>query len=122
MKTDETRNLVEAYFRAWSSGDCDRARTMVADDLKMVTPMNSYDTADAMLPVLKQIVGVMKKATLLRTVVEGDHAVLLHESVFPEPAGTVRSVEIFKVANGKIRSIEMIYDPAGLKQLRARAA
>src|SRR4051812_16778013 len=111
MKTDETRNLVEAYFRAWSSGDCDRARTMVADDLKMVTPMNRYDSADAVMPVLKQIVSMMKKATLLRSVVEGDQAVLLHEGVFPEPGGTVRSLEILKVANGKICAIEMIYDP-----------
>ncbi|MFT3835742.1 MAG: nuclear transport factor 2 family protein [Myxococcaceae bacterium] len=122
MKTDETRNLVEAYFRAWSGGDCDRARTMVADDLKLVTPMNSYDTADAMIPVLKQISGMMKKSTLLRSVVEGDHAVLFHETVFPEPAGTMRSMEIYKVANGKIRSIDMIYDPTGLKLLRTRAA
>jgi ketosteroid isomerase-like protein len=122
MKTDETRNLVEAYFRAWSSGDCDRARTMMADDLKMVTPMNRYDSADAVLLALKQIVSMMKKATLLRSVVEGDQAVLLHEGVFPEPGGVVRSMEVLKVENGKIRSIEMIYDPTGLKQLRARAA
>lgn len=122
MKTDETRNLVEAYFRAWTSGDCDRGRTMLADDLKVVTPLSRYETADAMLPVLKQLVAQLKKATLLRSVVEGDHAVLFHECVFAEPAGAVRTTEVIKVENGKIRSIEMVYDPAGLKQLRARAA
>jgi ketosteroid isomerase-like protein len=45
--------IVERYFAAWTTGDFETARTLLADDLAFVGPFDTFDRADDLIGALR---------------------------------------------------------------------
>ena len=112
---NDTKAVALKYFELWTSRQLDRAYELVAEDLQLTTPMNAYASAAAVKPALAKFLEMMKSARLVDLVAEGERAMLLYECVLP--FGTLRTAEHVRVVDGKIRSIELVYDATELRKL-----
>jgi hypothetical protein len=119
-KADETRRVVEGFFAAWTSRDERAARGFMADDMKYVGPLNSYETADALLGPLMKFAAGVKGARMIEIVVEGDRAALLYDCDLPSPVGTLRAATFQRVEGGKITSYLQAFDATELRKLQPR--
>ena len=115
---DETRRVVEGFFAAWTSRDERGARGFMADDMRYVGPLNSYESADALLGPLMKFASGVKGARMVEIVVEGDRAALLYDCDLPPPVGTLRAATFQRVANGKIVSYLQAFDATELRKLQ----
>jgi len=110
----ETKHIVEQFFAAWTTGNAAAARALMADDMRYEGPLNTYDTADALHGPLMRFATLLRSATMIDVIVDGDRAALLYDCVLPN--GTLRSATFQRVANGKIVSYVQAFDPTLLRQ------
>jgi ketosteroid isomerase-like protein len=116
----ETRRVVEGYFAAWTSKNVDAAYALLADDLAFWGPTASYQSAAAFRPALAGFAAMTKRAQATEFVVQGDRAALLYDCELPPPVGTIKIASFFRVANGKIRWYETLFDATELRKLQAQ--
>ena len=104
-----TREIVEGYFRAWTTGNVAGARAHLADDLEFAGPSASYTSADAFYPALERFAAATKGARIIELLVDGDRAAMLYDCQLGPHL--VRIASFFRVANGKIRWYDTRFDP-----------
>jgi hypothetical protein len=114
-----TQEVAKTYFDLWTSGRCDAARALMADDFIFEGSMNTYRSAEAVLEPLKKFASMMKSVKLHRIMVEGDTAALFYECEMP--FGTLRTAELTRVENGKMKTSIVTYDTAELRRAMAQA-
>ena len=118
---EPARTIVERYTKAWMGGNVDEARTYLADDLEFRGSIDQFDQADDFIAQLGRFVTMLTRVDMLEAFYEGDRAALLYDCVTPTPAGTIRTAEFFRVADGKIVEIKLVFDATTLRQLMSEA-
>jgi SnoaL-like domain len=114
---DETRRVVEAYFRAWTSRRTDEAFALLADDLHFTGPSAEYRTREEFRPGLVGFAGLTKSADVVELLVDGSRAALLYDCELPPPAGRIRIASFFRVEGGRICSYDTRFDAEGFRKL-----
>jgi hypothetical protein len=61
-----------------------------------------------------------KRAQATELLVQGDRAALLYDCELPPPVGLIKIASFFRVANGKIRWYETLFDATELRKLQAQ--
>jgi hypothetical protein len=117
---EETRKVVEGFFAAWTTRNEREARALMADDLAYSGPLNTYQTADALLAPLMTFAAMVRGARMIELVVEGDRAALLYDCELPPPVGTLRAASFQRVEGGRIRTYLQAFDATELRKLQAR--
>jgi len=117
---EETRRVVEGYFAAWTSKKVDEAYALLADDLAFWGPTASYQSAATFRPALAAFAAMTKRAQATELIVQGDRAALLYECELPPPVGLIKIASFFRVASGKIRWYETLFDATELRKLQAQ--
>ena len=112
-----TRQLIETYHSAWTSGDFVAARACLADDLDFKGSIDSFHTADEFIAALRQFQGMLRQVTLLQSLFEQESAALLYDCDTASPAGVIRSAEFFTAKGGKISAIRLVFDASELRKL-----
>ena len=108
----EPKQIVKAYLEAMFGGgnDFDRARTLLADNLRYEGPMleaaNADDFMNQMRALAKQVPAAMK-ASIRHIIGEGSRVAALYEFTVPHP---VLFAEWFEIADGKIAAIAIVHD------------
>jgi ketosteroid isomerase-like protein len=115
-----TREVVEAYFNAWTTNDVPKAYSLLAANLHFAGPNARYSSAEEFRPALIGFAAMTRAARVVEFVVDGDRASLLYDCDLPDPVGTLRIASFFRVADGKISWYETFFDPTELRQLLAR--
>jgi ketosteroid isomerase-like protein len=116
---DETRRVVEAYFRAWTAKRTDEAFALLAEDLHFAGPSAEYRTRQEFRPGLDGFARLTKSAEIVELLVEGNRAALLYDCELPPPAGKMRIASFFQVEDGKIRRYDTRFDADGFRRLVA---
>ncbi len=115
MKTNSTALIVvRAYHDGWTSKNFDAAVRLLAPNLKVEVPINTYLTTEAFAQAVIGFGGMVKRATLLAEFEKGDEAMLLYD-MDVDALSTLRIAEHFTVAHGKITRIRQIHDTAALR-------
>ncbi len=104
-----------AYYGLLEAGpaglDRGRLRALLADDLRFEGPIARHRVgAD---PFVEGVAGLVTSAGSLhhlRRLCDGPLATALHDAELPR--GTVHFAEIFEVADGTIRSLQLPFDPS----------
>jgi len=112
-----TRQLIETYHNAWTSGDFATARACLADDLDFKGSIDTFHKADDFVAALKQFQDMLRKVTLLKYFHEQDGAALLYDCDTASPAGMIRSAEFFTIKGGKISEIRLVFDASELRKM-----
>ena len=114
---ESTRNIVEGYTSAWTSGDLTTARTYLADDLQFRGSVDNFNDADSLISSLSEFLPILKSVDMISTFYHEDEAIQMYDCVTDSPAGTIRTVEYFKLRDNKITEIKLIFDASELRKL-----
>lgn len=97
------------YHRSWTSGDLDRAMTMVADDFVCHAPGEELTGKDAYRDYLAGFVPSLTGVTDVASFADGDHVALFY---YPQTAVTRTAVaaEYFTVHDGIITESVLVFD------------
>jgi SnoaL-like domain len=117
---ETTRKIVEGYSKAWTSGDIETARSYLADDLEFRGSIDSFNDADSLISAISVFLHILKSVEMISTFYDESEAILMYDCVTDSPAGTIRTVEYFKVNGGKIREIKLVFDASELRKLMGK--
>ena len=115
-----TRQVVEAYHDAWSTGDIEKARSYLANDLDFQGSIDTFTKADDFVVELKQFQSMLRGVTMLQSYFDDAGAALLYDCDTATPAGVIRTAEFFRVRDGKIVEIRLVFDATELGKLMGR--
>ncbi|MBI3480034.1 MAG: nuclear transport factor 2 family protein [Nitrosomonadales bacterium] len=110
-----TRELIEIYHHAWTSGDFSTARACLADNLDFKGSIDTFHTADEFMAALKKFQSMLRGVKLLKNFFAQDGAALLYDC--DSPAGLIRTAEFFTAKGGKISEIRLVFDASELRKL-----
>lgn len=117
---ETTQRIVEGYRDAWTSGDLQKARTFLADDIEFRGSIDQFNDADSLIRALSVFLNILKSVDTIRTFYDGNEAILMYDCVTDSPAGTIRTVEYFRVEEGKIKEIKLVFDASELRKHMGR--
>jgi SnoaL-like protein len=112
-----TRDIVRSYYRAWTSREMTKARSLLADELKFEGAIDQFQNRNDFARSLQEFVEMLTEVRLIAEFYSTEDAILLYDCVTLTPAGTIRKAEYFKVKDGKIHDIKVVCDTAGLRQV-----
>jgi hypothetical protein len=102
--------VAEEFVSAWTHGQFEQARALLRDDVSFEGPFESFADADTYLASLRQLSAIVETAQAQRVFVDGDDACVIYDlktTVVP----TSRVCEWFRVRDGRIASISVVFDP-----------
>jgi ketosteroid isomerase-like protein len=101
--------IVEEYFDAWTSKDFDRARSLLHDDLTFKGPLETLDSADAMMESIKGLAQILTGAERRGLVAQGDQVVVIYD-LHTVPIPTAPVAEWYTIRDGKVASMQAFFD------------
>lgn len=112
MSDDAALATVDAYHRAWTSGDIESAMTYVAADVRCYAPDENVTTKSDWREYLTGFVPMLTGAPEHARMTAGDRVALWY---FPQTAVTTTTLasELFTVRAGQIVEIRLAFDRLG---------
>ncbi len=110
----QTRAVVQAYFRGWTSKQFDESIRLLAPGLQVEVPINQYPTRESFAQALANFGNMVDGVTLLAELAEGDSGMLLYD-MDVRGLGTMRVAEHFTVRGGQITRLRQIHDTAAVR-------
>ena len=122
MTTDSaTRRTVRAYHDARFRGDVPAAAAQVSEDFRFRSPFITSDSPTGHLDGLDGLLGIVTDVELISELYGADEATLIYDVHTASPVGTQRTAEHFRVTDGRITSILLLFDAAPWQALMAAA-
>lgn len=116
-KKESTQSIVDAYTNSWISGDFQKARSYLADDIDFRGSLNQFTDAESLIAALEKFTKILKSVDFTSRFYEGNEAMLMYDYHTDSPAGSIRTVEYFRVERGKIKEIKVVYDATELRKM-----
>jgi hypothetical protein len=113
----DTKQIVTNYYSAWTSGNMEAARVCLADDLDFQGSIDTFHRADDFIVALTLFQKMLRKIDLIQNFFSERGAALLYDCDTMSPAGVIRTAEFFTIADGKIKSIRLVFDATELRKL-----
>ena len=115
--------LVGDYYDSWRNGiaafDEPRLRLILAPDLLFEGPIAGTRTGvEPFMGGLRRVAQALTELRMIQLVQSADGAAALYDCQLGA-SGTLRFAEFIAVANGRIQSIRLVYDPAEFRRLTA---
>ncbi|MBE1493349.1 urea transporter [Amycolatopsis lexingtonensis] len=108
--TDPTREAVQAYHRARFDGDVTAAAARLADTFSFESPLMSSHDVRGHLDGLAAFVAVVTGVELISELYGDSEATLVYDVHTATPVGVQRTAEHFRLRDGKIEAITLIFD------------
>jgi ketosteroid isomerase-like protein len=102
-------NVAEDFFQAWTSGDFERARALVHDDLAFEGPIDSFDNADDYLASLQQLSHIVTGVEPQKVFADGDDVCVIYD-LMTAPVPRSRTCEWYRVRDGKVGAVSVVFD------------
>jgi hypothetical protein len=116
------KEIVISFLTALNDQDFKAARSYLNDDMKFVAPVASYNSAHAYLNGNEQLrlkYGISKVLYDVKKVFVDDDDVCVFFD-FNIGSATLFASGLFHLANGKIASIRVVFDPRPIFELEAK--
>lgn len=107
--TSTAADIVQAYYRAWTSHDFELAMTYIADDVICLTPAGRLEGADAFRGFMGPFAGMLTSSSLIAVFGDRTTAVLMYDAA-TVPVMDAPAAECHTVAGGKIIQLRIIFD------------
>jgi putative acetyltransferase len=119
-----TAAVIEDYYRSWRGGissfDESRVTSVLVEDLDFEGPIaGKRRGAGGFIGGLKRFIeGLQGPIDVLQMLDSGDQAAVLYDAALSK--GTMRFAEFFRVVDGRIQSIKLLYDAGQYRALGGR--
>ena len=108
--TDRTRETVRAYHRARFDGDVTAAAAQLAGEFTFSSPLIASTDARGHLDGLAGFVGIVTGVDLISELYGETEATLVYDVHTATPVGVQHTAEHFRLRDGKIEAITLIFD------------
>jgi len=116
------RDVVGAYYAAWTDGRGDFTGVPAAPDFRFTGPVASFDSAEGFRSMASQAGQLVARFAVRRQFVDGDTVCSVIDWEMDLPVAPMTSAEILQVRDGQIVSGELIYDAQELRTAMAARA
>lgn len=113
----DAQQIIMRYHNAWTGGDMKAARGYLADDLDFKGSIETFRRAEDFIVALTGFKKMLRSVNMIQSFYSESGAALLYDCDTASPAGLIRTAEFFTVADGKIRTIRLIFDATELRKL-----
>jgi hypothetical protein len=111
-----TEDVVQAYHLARFRGDVAAARALLSDGFGFESPL-MRGGADDHLDSLGAFLSVVTSVDMVSALYGADEATLVYDVHTATPVGTQRTAEHFRLTDGRITAIRLIFDASGWRRL-----
>jgi ketosteroid isomerase-like protein len=101
--------VAEGFFDAWTTGDFVTARGLLHDNVSFAGPIDTFSDADSYLASLQQLAGIITGADKQKVFTDGDDVCVIYD-LRTKPVPSSRTCEWYRVRDGKIASVSVIFD------------
>ena len=101
--------VAEDFFGAWTTKDFSRARELLHDDVSFTGPIDTFSDADSYIASLRQLSGIITGVDKHKVFVDGDDVCVIYD-LKTAPVPTSRTCEWYRVRDGKIASVSVVFD------------
>lgn len=101
-------DIVERYSSALSSGDFDTARSLLADDLHFLGPIDEFHRADDYVGALRNLFSMVRGVEDQATVAQDAEVVRFY--VLDTPVARAPVAEWYTVKDGRIAELRAYFD------------
>jgi len=122
MTGAKARELVAAYYDSWKDGiasfDEERVRSILAPDLKFEGPIAGKRAGrEPFIKGLADFVRSVRTYQEIQRTQGGDESSALYECNLGVSGEPLRFAEFFRVQDGLIQEIRLVYDPSEFRRL-----
>ncbi len=107
-------SVAREYHGAWTAGDFDRAASLLAEDLLVEVPVNSYDDRAQFMSAVSAFGSLATDVRILAEFGTPTDALLLYD-MDVEGLGPMRVAEHFTVVEGRVTRLRQVHDTAALR-------
>jgi ketosteroid isomerase-like protein len=100
---------VEQYFDAWTSKDFETARSLLHDDLAFSGPIDTFESADALIESIKGLSQIVERAERRGLIADKDRVAVVYD-LHTGSVGTAPVAEWYTVRDAKIASMQAFFD------------
>lgn len=111
MKNLKSLNIVRDYYNSWTNNDFEKAGNLLAENLKVIVPINSYPTKQSFLDAVKFTREMIIKIELLSEFSNDTEVMLMYDMTL-NVFGKLRIGEHFVIKDNKIIQVTQIHDTA----------
>ncbi|MER7130351.1 hypothetical protein [Streptosporangium saharense] len=115
---DQTRRAVRGYHEARFRGDVAAAATHLGEPFHFRSPFISSDDRTGHLATLPGFVSIVTGVDLISELYGEAEATLVYDVHTATPVGTQRTAEHFRLEDGKITSIALLFDASPWQAMR----
>ncbi len=116
---ERTRRIVRGYHEARFRGDVAAASARLGEPFRFQSPFIDSDDRTGHLATLPGFVSIVTGVDLISELYGEAEATLVYDVHTATPAGTQRTAEHFRLHDGKIASITLIFDAAPWQPMRS---
>ncbi|MFF4779032.1 hypothetical protein ACFY05_40030 [Microtetraspora fusca] len=116
---EQTRHAVRGYHEARFHGDVAGAAAHLGEPFHFQSPFISSDDRTGHLATLPGFVSIVTGVDLISELYGEAEATLVYDVHTATPAGTQRTAEHFRLENGKIASIMLVFDASPWQSMKA---
>jgi ketosteroid isomerase-like protein len=113
MPTDP-RSVATACLEAWTTGDLDRTRTLLHDDVTFAGPLASTEGVDDYMTGIDRMSAIVSRADQQQVLVDGDDVCIVYDLVTNDPPAMIPTVGLYRIRDGKVVSVRAFFDPRPL--------
>jgi ketosteroid isomerase-like protein len=118
MTSEQALSVARRYHQGWTSKNYEQASELLAPTLEVEVPINDYPTAESFVEALRTFGDLVTDVELLSEMSSGNEAMLLYDMQV-QRLGSMRVVEHFTVADGKVTRLRQIHDTAAIRATAA---
>ncbi|GAA1035544.1 MULTISPECIES: nuclear transport factor 2-like protein [Amycolatopsis] len=119
--TTETRRTVRAYHEARFRGDVPAAAAQIGEKFSFRSPFIASESPTGHLDGIDGMLSIVTGVEMISELYSDTEATLVYDVRTASPVGTQRTAEHFRLADGRITSILLIFDATPWQAVMAAA-
>jgi ketosteroid isomerase-like protein len=111
--TDDDKHVATACLQAWTTGDFERARALLHDDVTFVGPLGKTEGGDEYINGVRGFAELVRGVDIHEVIAENGQVCVMYDLV-TKTAGAIPTVGWYEVRDDKVASVRAFFDPRPL--------
>jgi ketosteroid isomerase-like protein len=115
MPAHDPKTVATECLTAWTTGDLDRTRALLHDDVTFTGPMASTEGVDDSMTGIDKMSAIVTRADQNEVIADGDDVCIVYDLVTnDDPPATIPTIGWYRLRDGKVSAVRAFFDPRPL--------